>query len=295
MRFRQAALALFVCATPLSLACSGPASEPAGASDGSAIISAPQEGQGERPLEDGSPSSVDAGEDASVPGDAATFADRPGVPDDILGTLSGSCGEVRAELGLPSPSLKVDTLTFAAGEVYDRSALSPGGQRLFDTPNAGGSSAESEVMSYEVLRYCEGATLLKTETEVAYAPSAPGEPASITDLLVEIDGKRVGVSVTRAYKPSSQGPQTDAEVRRLLEKKLEGIHISSTRVLPNDKWVKQILHVFASSEHAALAIQRVFPTLPTELRADTILLVTRTEGGGFVYCNPDPPLGSECP
>ena len=36
---------------------------------------------------------------------------------------------------------------------------------MFATPNAGGSSLESEVMSFEVLHYCEGATLLKTETD----------------------------------------------------------------------------------------------------------------------------------
>lgn len=210
---------------------------------------------------------------------------------DILGTLQGSCGEVRSELGSPQPSSKVDTLTFVTGETYDKASLSPGGQRLFDTPNAGGSSGESEVMSFEVLHYCEGATLLKTETEVTYAPGQ----GSITDILVEINGKKVGVSVTRAYKPTNQGPQTDAEIKALLEKKLVGINESSARVTAADKWVKQILHVLASTQASVEAIQRVLPTISAATRADTIVLVTRTVGGGFVYCNPDPPLGQECP
>ncbi len=209
--------------------------------------------------------------------------------------LSGSCGDVRFELGKPTPSIKADTLAFVAGETYDRPSLSPGGQKIFDTPNAGGSSTESEVMSFEVLRYCEGAKLLKTETEVTYLPVSDGGAASITDILVEIDGKRVGVSVTRAYKPQNQGPQTDAEIKSLLERKLDGILASSARVAPQDRWVKQVLHVFAATQASADAVQRVWLTLDAAKRADTVVLVTRTTGGGFVYCNPDPPLGQECP
>ena len=214
---------------------------------------------------------------------------------DILGTLSGSCGEVRAELAKTSPSLKNDALMFVTGEVYNKAFLSAGGQKLFDQPNAGGSSTESEAMSFEVLHYCEGATLLKTETEVAYGPAPDGGANAITDILVEIDGKRVGVSVTRAYKPKNQGAQTDAEVKSLLEKKLSGINASSARVAQADKWVKQVLHVFAATQGSVDAIARVLPTLDATLRADTIVLVTQTIGGGFIYCDPDPALGQECP
>jgi hypothetical protein len=146
-------------------------------------------------------------------------------------------------------------------------------------------------MSFEVLHYCEGASLLKTETQIQYDTTVPG---AITDILVEIGGKKVGVSVTRAYRPSNQ-PFPDSDVKALLEKKLSGINQSSARVLPADKWVKQILHVFAATKDAADAVARVYPTIDAALRADTIVLVTKTTGGGFVYCNPDPPLGSECP
>jgi hypothetical protein len=231
-------------------------------------------------------------QDASPSVDAAK-PDASGS--DILGTLSGSCGEVRAELVSVSPSVKVDSLTFVTGELYSKAFLSPGGDTLFDTPNAGGSSTESEVMSFEVLHACEGASLLKTETEVKYAPPQAGQPNSITDLLVEIAGQKVGVSVTRAYKPSNQGPQSDAELKALLEKKLEGINVSSQRVLPEDKWVKQILHVFAASQASVDSALRVLPTISAATRANTIVVLTKTTGGGFIYCNPDPPLGQECP
>lgn len=207
---------------------------------------------------------------------------------EILGTLSGPCGLVRSLLGSAESALVTDNLVFVAGEKYERSALSTGGQELYDTPNAGGSSSESEVMSYEVLHYCEGASLLKTETEISYQ----GDGA-ITDILVEIGGQKVGVSVTRSWRPSNQ-PYTDADVKALLEKKLKGIKESSASVAPADKWVKQVLHVFTADKAATEAVERVFPTVGKDVRADTIVLVTETSGGGFVYCRPAPPLGSEC-
>lgn len=216
-----------------------------------------------------------------------------GAMGEILGTLSGSCGGLAALIDSPEPGLVENALEFVAGETYDRESLSSDGQRLYDTPNAGGSSTESEVLSLEVLRYCEGATLVKSETEIAYAPPDDAGVNAITDILVAIGGEQVGVSVTRAYKPPSM-PLTDGEIQTLLEKKLVGINRSTVRVLAPDKWVKQILHVFAVDQDAADAVGRVWKTLDATTRADTVVLVTRTSGGGFIYCNPDPPLGSEC-
>lgn len=233
----------------------------------------------------------DAGKDAGKPKKDAS--QPPPAPDDLLGTLSGSCGIVKTQLTTTSPTLEQNALAFVTGETYEKASLSGDGQRMFDVPNAGGSSAESEVMSLEVLRTCEGAKLLKTETEVHYIDDDAG-PATITDILLEIDGKKVGVSVTRAYKP--QGiPFSDSDVKTLIEKKLEGVNRSTQRVAPEDKWVKQILHVFAATQAQADAVVRVLPTIDAGARADTIVLITRTTGGGFIYCNPDPPLGSECP
>lgn len=232
--------------------------------------------------------------DARRPGRDPADGDAGAGDAEILGTLtSGACGDLRAKLASPEPALAINHLAFVTGETYTRAALSPGGQTLFETANAGGSSGESEVISYEVLRYCEGAKLLKTETQIGYTHDDAGAN-TITDLEVEIDGQKVGVSVTRAYKPSDH-PLTDADVLSLLEKKLEGVNRSTQRVVPEDRWIKQILHVFAANPAATDAVRRIWPTLDSRLRADTIVLVTETSGGGFVYCNPDPPLGAECP
>jgi hypothetical protein len=245
----------------------------------------------------GSTPGPDGGTPPPVTDGGTGDSSAPGGPfGDILGTLMGSCGEIRSEITKPTPSIKDDLLDFVPTEEFEKPYLSPGGQTLFDTPNAGGSSGESEVMSFEVLHYCENAKLLKSETQVVYDPPPAGGAASITDILVEIDGKKVGVSVTRAYKPANQGAQTDAEIKTLLEKKLDGILASSARVNAADKWVKQILHVFAATQASADGVKRVWPTIDAQKRADTIVLLTRTRGGGFVYCGVDKAaVGSECP
>ncbi len=212
----------------------------------------------------------------------------------ILGTLSATCPALSAELGAPTPSLIIDDLDFVSGEQYVRAELSAGGQRIFDTPNAGGSSTESEVMSFEVLHYCDSAVIYKTETEILYAPPDDAGASSITDLEVTIAGEKYGVSVTRVFRPTATGP-TDLETLDLLTRKLDGVVRSSQRVLAADRWRKQILHVFTPNAAGVAQIMRVLPQIPAATRADTIVLVTRTSGGGFIYCNPDPALGLECP
>ena len=261
-------------------------------------VGAPAPGAGDEPDGPDAPAAApsndgpgDAG--ATTRADGSTPAGNGGMGD-ILGTLSGSCGVVKTLLTTPTPSLVENQLVFVAGETYDKASLSPDGDRMYDTANAGGSSTESEVMSFEVLRYCDGAKLLKTETEILYAPPDDSGPNSITDYEVSIGGTKIGVSVTRAYKPSTQ-TLTDSDVKSLLEKKLEGVIRSSQRVLPADKWQKQVLHVWTATKDATQAIERVLPTIDASIRADTIVLVTQSTGGGFIYCNPDPPLGSECP
>ena len=129
---------------------------------------------------------------------------------------------------------------------------------------------------------CELASLFATELEVNYL-----DPESkITDLVVEIDGMKVGVSVTRAVGWPRDAPYPLATAQSLLEKKLAGILDSSANVAPEHKWVKQILHVLAySADHAAVMEQAWSDTSDT-LKADTILIITVTDGDDeFVYSN----------
>lgn len=60
--------------------------------------------------------------------------------------------------------------------------LTEGGERIRDTPNAGGNSVMSEVLSYELLRCMYGAELLRTEMELEYWPLG----GKITDYSIEL-------------------------------------------------------------------------------------------------------------
>ena len=151
-------------------------------------------------------------------------------------------------------------------------------------------------MSFGILHHCDGAKLLKTETQIVYGPPPDGGQASITDLLVEIGGKKVGVNPLRVYKPSNQPQPTEAEIKTSLERKLENIKASTARVTPADKWVKQVMHVMTATQANADAVARIVPTIGADTRADTIILLTRSVGGGFLYCGvARAPLGQECP
>jgi len=142
-------------------------------------------------------------------------------------------------------------------------------RRVYETDNAGGSSLISEAMSMEMLCRAFGASLLKTEMELAYFPSE----SAMTDFAVEIDGVKLGVSVTRALShPSSQLTLDDAV--RLLSKKLAGV-LKSTAACYNVGWDKQILHIWARTLKVARLLEQAYSMVDPLLRADTLCLVTR--------------------
>ncbi len=227
---------------------------------------------------------VDAAIDAVVLIDGAPDGADP-VPLAGFGVLTGMCGVLNdPELMADSAPLLVrDELTFerAYNDPADRPLLTAGGLRLAATPNAGGSSGLSEIFAYEQLARCELAPLLKTETEITYDTIG-----KITDLLVQIDGRKIGVSVTRAVAFPFGSEYTVAQARTLLERKLEDIQASSMNVSPVDAWEKQILAYLAYDAQAADALTTAWSQVDAGTKADTILLVTVTSGDDvFIYDN----------
>jgi SAM-dependent methyltransferase len=150
----------------------------------------------------------DGGSDSSdAAPDAATTIDASPFPLAGFGSITGACDELDVELTSAQPSVFVDHLDFAAEYMdADLSQLTTGGQKIIADGNAGGSSLMSEVFAYEVLARCELAALLKTELEIDY-----DDVGTITDLLVEIDGYKIGVSVTRAVAFPFEDPYTAAQ------------------------------------------------------------------------------------
>ncbi len=226
-------------------------------------------------------SGVDAGFDAGH--DAGVDAGPRGALDGGHAQVVGECFRVAPELGTASPSYLEVRLDFGMDQFDDpaeRARLTAGAQTILATPNAGGSSVVSEAFAFEVLALCEGAELVKTETEIVYAPPTSKK----TDLLVAIDGQHLGVSVTRAVSfPADAGyPLTQARLD-FLEGKLDDILVSSMNVQPPDGWVKQALVVMAYGDEHAATIRAAWAAIDAASKADTIVYVVVTDG-------PDTPI-----
>ncbi len=230
---------------------------------------------------DESTSSGGAAEDSSSSdaADASSSSSSSGGVDDGLGALMGRCGVLGdMQLTGPMPGFYVNTLDFEdVGFDYD--LLTSGGQQIFDDGNLGGSSLFSEVVAYEVLARCEGAELVKTEAEILYDEKGPR-----TDLLVDMGGTTIGVSVVRAQGFPLDDPYTVEQASVILEDKLADIPLSSAAVSDEDAWTKQILHVVAYGPMHAQSLQTAYDALGPEFTLDTIVVVTVTEGDDlFIY------------
>ena len=201
-----------------------------------------------------------------------------------FGDLTGQCGVLTvADFTGAAPELFRDTITFARAYVdaTDRPLLTPGGQRMMATPNAGGSSGLSEAFAFEELARCEHADLLHTETEIAYSTTG-----KITDLEVSMMGHKIGVSVTRAVAFPFGNPYTVDAATTLIKRKLQDIQVSSADVSPADKWDKQILAVLAWDDAAADAVTTAWLALDASVKANTIVITTVTNGDDmFIYTN----------
>lgn len=201
-----------------------------------------------------------------------------------FGELSGMCGVLDApELTGPAPALVRATMTFARAfdDPADRPLLTPGGQTLAATPNAGGSSGLSEVFAYEQLARCEMASLLKTETQVMYDVSG-----KITDMLLTIDGEKIGVSVTRVQTYPLGTPYDPADATTLITRKLNDIKASTMNVSAGDRWRKQVLALLAWDDAAADVMAQAWADVDAEVKADTLVVLTTTDGeDAFIYTN----------
>ena len=197
--------------------------------------------------------------------------------------VTGDCDVLDVELEDPLPALFVSDVDLTGCD-FVSGGLSPGGAEILTDGTAGGSSVYSEILAYEFLRSCEAAALLKTETEIVYDSIGP-----LTDLLVSIDGVKIGVSVTRAIVFPPGTPITLARATELLEDKLGDVLASSANVSAADAWQKQILVVATPSTGDRDTVVQALGTIDATLRADTIVWVVQTDGDDdFLYFGDDP-------
>lgn len=233
-------------------------------------------------------------DDASTTDAATPDAASPDAPSDAgaldasaalpgFGDISGQCGVLTlTELDGIAPLWFQGDFTFSNryDDPAERDQLTPGGREIIADGNAGGSSLYSEVFAYEWLARCEQATLLKTETEIAY--DIPTSKKA--DLLVEIDGRKVGVSVTRAVTFPFGQPYTMAAATTLFERKLDDLQLATQHAVAADRWTTQMVWAEAfDPQHAQMAMQ-AWAALDDTTRGSAILVVAVTNGDDlFIY------------
>ena len=207
--------------------------------------------------------------------DAGSSGETP-QPQAGFGTITGDCGLLTEAMLSQNDAMMIQNAIDFENDLYDDSdydLLTEGGQEIIDDGNAGGSSILSEVFSYEVLHRCEGADLLKTEMEVTYTDPS----GKLTDLLVDIDGAKIGVSVTRAVGWPRDDPYTVESAQNILEQKLQGVLDSTANVAEVDTWQKQILHIIAYGDEHAERLATAFDAVDTDLKSNTIVWVTLSQ------------------
>ncbi|KAG0326550.1 hypothetical protein BG004_002935 [Podila humilis] len=169
------------------------------------------------------------------------------------------------------PACVIINTSIPRGLRFDDMDWSEDSLRMLNTPNAGGSSLLSEVLSCEMLNQCLGATLAKTEMEIKYLFAY--QP--ITDYTITLPNlssrMHIGVSVTRAF--AFKGRYTRVDCRKLLIKKLRGI-LASTRNVIDERFLKQILHVWVPNGKVARTVQATYKTLPLEVTRNTVVIIS---------------------
>lgn len=204
----------------------------------------------------------------------STTSDSSTGDSDALGMISGECGLIDAmELESPQPFVFANAIDLGAGG-FDEALLTPGGQQMIAEGGLNDGSLKSEVIAFEVLARCDMASLLKTEGKIVYTDPMGKK----TDILLEMGGHKVGVSVVRAVGFPKDDPYTVAQATTILKKKLGDIQISSQNVAPEDAWIKQILHVVAYGPMHVDSVLAAYEALDAPLKADTILVVSVTDG-----------------
>ncbi|MCB9558077.1 MAG: hypothetical protein H6707_18325 [Deltaproteobacteria bacterium] len=192
-----------------------------------------------------------------------------------FGAISGSCGVLDEALWQDSAPKLFDNHLDFADRSFSADQLSEEARRILSEGTAGGSSGVSEAMAFELLRRCEGAQLLLSETKIGYQ-DANGKK---TDLLVQIDGRSIGVSVTRGYHFPPNEPYTAAEARALWQKKLSDLPLSQKNAQPSNAWQRSVLAILAVDKQAADLLTQVYKNeIDAQTKGDAIVLLTITDG-----------------
>lgn len=252
----------------LAFACSGPGGDKPADTD---TIDPSDTVESDVPADD-TDLDTDVDVDTDLPVDT-----EPGVPLPGYGALTGDCGVLNEAIWSSADPIAFRSALDLGATPWDPTLLSADARALVDIGTIGGSSIESEALSLDLLVRCELATLLKGEPQVSY----DDEGGKKTDILVEIDDHKIGVSVTRAMsyvRPDPCGPVDEGALSELMNRKVSELQLSFANASDEDAWERSMLYVIACDEAHAQATIDLFAGLDASVRADAILIVTSTQG-----------------
>jgi len=197
---------------------------------------------------------------------------------------------------------------FTAHRDFEALRLSTGAVAMMNSPNAGGQSDKSEAVSFELLRRCFGAQLVKTEMSIEYHWSISKRTDFSVRMFDKKDDKehreskpalakfafslykKIGVSVTRAYKHA--GAFTVEDAMALLKKKLFGVQASTKDVIETDAWKQQILHVWVGEAYMLQCLARAYADIASSadpevrgLIGNTVVLCTLACNADWIFTN----------
>lgn len=157
--------------------------------------------------------------------------------------------------------------------------------KIFNEPNAGGKSINSEALSMEMMNMMWGGRDVLTEMALEYWNESWAKCDYLCSVPAGREGQRdlVAVSVTRAmWYPHPSGFNRE-EAKRLLKKKLEGLIVCRQGLFGLD-FRKSLLHVWCETEAIADEVQLVYETLlSNNLKGDAVVLLTVAENAPYVF------------
>mmetsp|Transcript_2582 Transcript_2582/g.5237 ORF Transcript_2582/g.5237 Transcript_2582/m.5237 type:complete len:253 (+) Transcript_2582:148-906(+) len=126
--------------------------------------------------------------------------------------------------------------------------------QIVDEPNAGGASVVSEALSAEYMCRRFNATGIVTEMQIPYF----SPDWKKVDYLTTIYNERVGVSVTRAMGYPSPSVFTEEDAVRLCKKKLTGLVVARSGIVPSVGYSRSILHCWCQDRRIAELMAEAF-------------------------------------
>lgn len=144
-------------------------------------------------------------------------------------------------------------------------------QKIYQEPNAGGSSYNSEALSADLISELFCASNLVTEMELQYKYETKK-----CDYLIQMYGQNVGVSVTRGMKYPEPGMYEREDAERLLEKKLSDLIAARSGLRQIHKFNKSILHIWCETNTIADMLTEVYHGLHSYYKNNIVVVLTVT-------------------